>query len=342
MEIFSAREIAAAAGVTPAHVERHRLAADVPSAGGYVGQADAVRLLRSIVAGAAPSRGSPSFFAVSAAKERRGLYGLAMSSAAHTVVAAVIIAVSLGLLSARGNESDAEPQRPVRLVFLTSPGPGGGGGGGGLTIPRPTRRAQRTAPVRRAVSSPVPEVRPPAPPPTPPPEPRVPPPPPPEPPVVQAPVVALPADPIDARGVPKETEPPKSDQGAGSRGGAGTGTGAGVGEGTGAGLGAGSGGGEGGGPYRPGAGIDPPDLLRETKATYTDDARRRGLEGEVLLEIVILRSGSVGDVRVRRGLDPGLDRRAIDAVKQWRFSPAKRHGVAVDVIVEVAVEFRLR
>jgi protein TonB len=62
----------------------------------------------------------------------------------------------------------------------------------------------------------------------------------------------------------------------------------------------------------------------------------------VLLEIVVRRDGSVGDVRLRRGLDPGLDRRAIDAVRQWRFSPAKRHGAPVDVIVEVGVEFKLR
>ena len=122
----------------------------------------------------------------------------------------------------------------------------------------------------------------------------------------------------------------------------GTGTGTGVGEGQGGGLGAGSGGGTGGGPYRPGAGIDPPKLIREMKATYTDEARRRGIQGDVVLEIVILRDGSVGEVTVRRGLDAGLDRRAIDAVRQWRFSPAKRHGVAVDVIVEVAVEFKLR
>jgi protein TonB len=78
------------------------------------------------------------------------------------------------------------------------------------------------------------------------------------------------------------------------------------------------------------------------KGTYTDDARRRGIQGDVLLEIVVRRDGSVGDVRLLRGLDRGLDQRAIDAVRQWRFSPAKRHGAPVDVIVEVGVEFKLR
>ncbi len=295
--------------------------------------------MRAIAAGEAPWSQSPAFFAVSAAQERRGLFGLAMSSAAHTVLAAILIVTSFGLLSARSDPDEPDPPPPAKLVFLMTPGPGGGGGGGGLKIPRPVRQAQRRAPAPRPISSPVPEVRPPAPPPEPRPEP---PPPAPPAPVVQAPVVPVPSDPVEARGVPAAAEIPKSDQGRGTGGGAGTGAGTGVGEGTGGGIGPGSGGGEGGGPYRPGAGIDPPALLRESKASYTDDARRRGIEGEVLLEIVILRDGSVGDVRVRRGLDPGLDRRAVDAVRQWRFSPAKRHGVAVDVVVEVAVEFKLR
>jgi protein TonB len=78
------------------------------------------------------------------------------------------------------------------------------------------------------------------------------------------------------------------------------------------------------------------------KADYTEEARRRNLEGEVVLEIVVRRDGSVGDVKLVNGLGSGLNDRAIAAVKQWRFSPAKRLGSPVDVIVEVAVEFKLR
>lgn len=75
---------------------------------------------------------------------------------------------------------------------------------------------------------------------------------------------------------------------------------------------------------------------------YTEEARRLGLAGDVVLEIVVRQDGSVGDVRVMKGLGAGLERRAIDAVRQWRFSPARRHGTPVDVVVEVAVEFKLR
>ena len=133
-----------------------------------------------------------------------------------------------------------------------------------------------------------------------------------------------------------------SSLGAGVGGGTGTGRGTGDGEGVGTGIGPGAGGGTGGGPYRAGSGVEPPRLLREVKAQYTDEARRRGITGNVLLEIVINRDGTVGDVSIRRGLGAGLDQRAIDAVRQWSFAPARRLGAPVDVIVEVAVEFMLR
>jgi protein TonB len=130
--------------------------------------------------------------------------------------------------------------------------------------------------------------------------------------------------------------------GSGTGGGAGAGRGTGNGPGVGAGIGPGVGGGTGGGPFRPGSGIEPPRLLREVKATYTEEARRRGITGDVDLEIVVKRDGTVDNVRVVRGLETGLDQRAIAAVREWRFAPARRQGEAVDVIVQVSVEFTLR
>jgi protein TonB len=62
----------------------------------------------------------------------------------------------------------------------------------------------------------------------------------------------------------------------------------------------------------------------------------------VVLEIVIKSDGSVGDVKLLRGLGFGLDDRAVAAVRNWRFAPARRLGTPVDVIVEVEVEFSLR
>ena len=246
--------------------------------------------------------------------------------------------------------------QPARLVFLATPGPGGGGGGGGLKQPAPPSKAELQSPAA-LVKSPVPRPKPlttqrpervrrPLPPPVvsqrkpidpPPPDPR-----PALKPQVVAPVVSASSDARDRAGVLAEPSVETESQGPGTGAGVGTGQGTGIGEGSGPGIGPGSGGGTGGGPYRPGAGITPPSLLHEVRPDYTEEARRAGIEGEVVLELVVRHDGSVGEVKVLNGLRAGLDRRAIDAVRQWRFAPARRYGTPVDVIVEVAVEFKLR
>ena len=155
--------------------------------------------------------------------------------------------------------------------------------------------------------------------------------------------VAVPgARPDDARGTPPELVQLVFVVDPGPGGGGGSGAGVGVGPGTGRGVGPGEGGGIGGGAYRPGSGIAPPGLLREVTPDYTEQARRAGLEGEVLLEIVVGPDGGVRDMQVLRRLAAGLDEQAVEAVRQWRFSPARRLGTPVAVIVEVAVEFTLR
>ncbi len=238
---------------------------------------------------------------------------------------------------------DEKPNEIMRLVFRQIPGPGGGGGGGGLQQPKPAPKAMREG--TRKISSPIPERKEPPPivPVPKPPEPKPEPPLKAEPlPVVVAPIITAPADPRTRIGVLEQTTAEADSHGPGKGGGAGTGSGTGLGSGDGSGVGPGSGGGTGGGPYRPGSGIEPPRLLREVKADYTEDARQRSISGEVVLEIVVRRDGSVGDVRILRGLGGGLNDRAVQAVRQWRFAPATRLGSPVDVIVEVGVEFRLR
>jgi TonB family protein len=238
----------------------------------------------------------------------------------------------------------ADDKNEMRLVFLVSPGPGGGGGGGGLREPAPPPPAERKG--AATLRSPVPVRRPPArvdPPPVVHEEP--PPPPKPEPEIV-APVVQVASDPRDRAGVPwtpREAPPQEADShGPGTAGGTGSGQGTGIGEGQGAGLGAGSGGGTGGGPYRPGAGITAPAIVHEVKPDYTEEGRRRRIEGDVELEIVVKSDGTVGSVKLLHALGAGLDERAMEAVRQWRFSPARRYGTPVDVIVEIAMEFKLR
>jgi TonB family protein len=259
---------------------------------------------------------------------------LAVSSTAHIALfAALIVVASLGLGGASAITESRVDQDPLRLVYLAMPGEGGGGGGGGLKQLKPPPKAQRKG--TNHIDSPVP-----APPPPPAPEPpKADPPPPPEP--VKAPVAEVAASPETKDGQIAPA-PPSPSRGPGDQGGVGTGAGTGIGQGTGPGIGEGDGGGTGGGPFRPGSGVEPPSIRHEVKPDYTEDARRRNIRGDVLMEIVVKRDGTVGDVHVLRGLGYGLEDRAVEAVKQWTFNPATRKGVPVDVLVEVAMEFRLR
>jgi len=354
-EVYSPREIALAAGVSEEQV--------IAALGGarYVLHHEAVRIGRLLapprpeVVDSVPATVRMSIAApqplfvlfsdhVSGAK-RPATVPLALSSTLHIglIAAAIFIATFNLAPHAASIVSDERPVDPMRLVFLATPGPGGGGGGGGLLQKAPPPKAMREG--RRTLSSPLPERREPKPivvtpnPPEPKPEPplkaeQLP--------VVVAPIITAPADNRSRIGVLEETRVDNESHGPGKGGGTGTGAGTGIGEGDGSGVGPGSGGGTGGGPFRPGSGIDPPRLLREVRADYTEDARRRGLSGEVVMEIVVRRDGTVGDVKILQGLGGGLNDRAVQAVRQWQFSPAHRRGTPVDVIVEVAVEFKLR
>lgn len=322
-----------------------------PAAHPFVAFEDAVRIGRALAFNARTPVLPPSdmFHTVVAThSDRHPFAGLALSSSVHVgIVALVVFLASLNFApQVAALRLDDKRNDLMRLVFIASPGPGGGGGGGGLQQPKPAPKAEREGP-KKTISSPVPRRTPPKPivpaPYRPPPEP---PPPPPlkseQLPVLVAPIVSAPADPRERIGVLEQTTAQADSHGPGKGGGAGTGVGTGLGSGDGGGVGPGSGGGTGGGPYRPGSGIEPPRLLREVRADYTEDARQRNIAGEVTLEIVVRRDGSVGDVRVLRGLGGGLNERAMQAVRQWRFAPAQRMGTPVDVIVEVGVEFRLR
>ncbi|MCC7186472.1 MAG: energy transducer TonB [Acidobacteria bacterium] len=341
-ELYTIREVAAAADVPAELILRLADSDQILMVDGLMREADAVALLRSL---RDTPDGRPPLSPLVETRRRGGL-PLAASGTLHVLVVVVfVIASSLGLLNTNDTDTTIPEKTPVRMVYMMTPGPGGGGGGGGLQMPAPPPRAERKAPVVKKTSSPVPPPRPYRPPPRPVTREVVTPPPRPAPPPVQAPVVPDPGDAQEVIGVidtPPAATPTPPSAGPGTGGGVGTGQGTGIGEGDGTGIGAGSGGGTGGGPFRPGSGIEPPQLLREVRPIYTDDARRRAIEGEVVMEIVVRRDGSVGDVRVLQTLGSGLEQRAIAAVRQWKFSPARRMGSAVDVMVEVAVGFTLR
>jgi len=139
--------------------------------------------------------------------------------------------------------------------------------------------------------------------------------------------------------VPLPSAPPSN--GTGSGGGIGSGSGGGVGEGHGAGVGPGSGGGIGGGVYKVGGGITAPQPIDTPDPEYTEEARRAKIQGTCILWLIVDAEGHPRDIRVVRGLGYGLDAKALETVKQWRFQPARKDGQPVNVQVSVEVGFRL-
>ena len=355
-EVFTVEELARAARVPREAIDRLIASGDLPFVQGtsYLSAADAVAAGRRIrmfppQVSVAPAEIFDSVRPSPLGPQKRARSAV-YSSGLHVALLLLIMWFTTGPTETA--EFDT-PSEPTRLVFLINPGPGGGGGGGGWKNPLPPARVQRRGTERRPS---VPRV-------TPKPElttarheveiekppvvPAIEPQPierelEPAPEVVVAPVVTARANPVEQQGVIDNGRADSNSQGPGDNGGAGSGQGSGNGEGLGFGIGDGEGGGTGGGPYRPGSGIQPPRLVREIKAEYTEEARHRGLSGDVVLEIVVRRDGGVGDVTILRGLGAGLDQRAVAAVRQWRFDPARRRGTPVDVIVEVAVQFTLR
>ena len=255
---------------------------------------------------------------------RAGRRGFASAITAHSAILALIV---FGVFAAEELE-DSGFDLPG-LVFLVQEGPGGGGGGGGDESPEEPAEslelAVQNAPEPDELFLQDPEVTP---------EELLED-------AVNAPFASNLPDPDALASLIRDTSNLLRYSGPGRDRGAGTGQGGGRGEGDGDGIGEGTGGGFGGGAYRIGSGVEPPQLRRRVTPEYTDNALARKIEGIVILEVVILKSGRVGPARIIRSLDAGLDAKAVAAVLQWTFLPGRYRGEAVDVLAEIEVEFRL-
>jgi TonB family protein len=129
--------------------------------------------------------------------------------------------------------------------------------------------------------------------------------------------------------------------GVGSGGGIGSGNGGGVGSGEGPGFGPGRGGGTGGGVFRVGGGVSAPKAIYSPDPEYSEEARKAKYQGVCVLWLVVGPDGRPRDIRVARTLGLGLDEKAIEAVKTWRFEPAMKDNKPVAVQINVEVSFRL-
>jgi TonB family protein len=131
--------------------------------------------------------------------------------------------------------------------------------------------------------------------------------------------------------------------GTGSGNGIGSGSGTGVGSGDGAGVGPGHEWGTGGGyPSAGTGGYGIPACLYCPNPQFSDDAVKAKYQGTVLLMAVITADGRASNIRVAKGLGMGLDEKAIEAVRTWRFRPAVGpDGKASAVSTPIEVVFRL-
>ena len=141
-------------------------------------------------------------------------------------------------------------------------------------------------------------------------------------------------------GDPHGVEGPLSN-GPGKNGGIGNGDRGGVGAGNGPGAGPGENGGVAG--IRPGfQGVaTEPVLLFKAEPEYSDEARKARVQGSVMIHAVIDAGGQVQNLSIAHGLGLGLDERAVEAVRKWRFRPATRNGKAVPANALIEVSFRL-
>jgi TonB family protein len=85
----------------------------------------------------------------------------------------------------------------------------------------------------------------------------------------------------------------------------------------------------------------PPKIVESFLAPYTRQARNKGIEGTVVLMVLVGRDGTLGGVSVSKSLEESLDRSALDTVKKWKFEPATKGGIPVDALLEIDIDFKL-
>jgi len=93
-------------------------------------------------------------------------------------------------------------------------------------------------------------------------------------------------------------------------------------------------------PKAPADDLSQPMATRKVDPAYPLQLMRENVHGTVIVYAVIHADGSVGDVRVLRGVDERLDRFATEAVSQWKFEPATKKGAPVDVEATFQIPFR--
>ncbi len=93
--------------------------------------------------------------------------------------------------------------------------------------------------------------------------------------------------------------------------------------------------------YRVGNRVTAPKGTYMPQPGYTEKARKKKLDGIVVLAMIVTPDGNVDDAKVVRGFDPDLDQHAVDTVRTWKFEPATKDGKPVPVALSVEVSYRM-
>jgi protein TonB len=84
-----------------------------------------------------------------------------------------------------------------------------------------------------------------------------------------------------------------------------------------------------------------PRPKRIVRADYPAEARKKGIEGKVILQLTIDETGNVTNVKVIQGIDSELDRTSQEAARSFLFEPAKLDGVAMATVIQFTYNWKI-
>jgi periplasmic protein TonB len=256
------------------------------------------------------------------------------STVAHLLVLGMVIGATF--ITIRGPfPVTAKPQNRTSVIVLddyplkpakTRAGGGGGGGDGDVlqaSVGRLLKSSmQQITPPAAVIRNPTPKLP------------------------VEATVIVPPDIKLAMKDMPNLGDPNSSavipSNGPGARAGIGDGRDGGVGPGDGRGVGPGGEAGWGGDTFRMGGkGMTPPRVIYQTDPEFSEEARKAKFQGNCVLGLVVDANGHPTNIRVLNALGMGLDEKAIESVKNWKFEPGKKDGRDVAVEIAVEVDFHL-
>jgi TonB family protein len=88
--------------------------------------------------------------------------------------------------------------------------------------------------------------------------------------------------------------------------------------------------------------ITPPQAIFDPDPEYSKEAREAKYQGTCIIGLIVEADGSPSHVTLISGLGKGLDEKALDAVRSWKFKPATKDGAPVPTQISIVVNFRLR